>query len=209
LQDKGLIEKTISKPTEFRAVPIQDGLELLLARKNMEYGEIQEKTKQLLQKIKNSQEERNPTEDSAQFYLVPAKDAAWHRIKKCVAASQQSISISIEWNKFFQLTSTHMDDLSKGHDRGVKYRWLISNREKTESLPKIAQDCIEKLSCEIRFAKPSFPEASVAIFDGKEVLVATEAHMPFYLDSAMLWSNNSSFVAAMQHYFDLLWEKAQ
>jgi sugar-specific transcriptional regulator TrmB len=209
LQEKGLIEKTISKPTEFRAVPIQEGLELLLIRKNKEISEIEEKTKKLLHKIKKVQEEKEPIEENAQFYLVPAKDAAWQKIKKCISKSQHSVDIAIDWKKFLQLTSTHMDDFITALNRGVKYRWVITRPVEDEMLPKFVNECIEKLSCQLKFALSSSPKASVAVFDQKEVLIATEAEMPFYLDSAMLWSNNSSFGTAMQHYFDLMWEKAQ
>ncbi len=209
LKDKGLIEKTLSKPTEFRAIPLQEGLELLLARKNRELGEVAEKTKRILSRINNSLEEEKSSEEKDQFYLVPAKDAAWFRIKKCIKTSIQSIDIAIEWKKFLQLSSTHMDDLAEASNRGVKYRWIVSRPEEDGPINRIAYNCIERLSCQLKFAVPRLPEASVAVFDLKEVLIATEAQLPFYLDSALLWSNNSSFAITMQHYFDLMWEKAK
>ena len=209
LQEKGLIEKTISKPTEFKGAPIQEGLEILLMRKNKEYEEIEKKTRNLILKLKTNQEDTATSEEDSQFYLVPSKEASLQRIKKCIATAEESIDIGTSWRKFLQLTSTQMDDLVKALSRGVKYRWVITKPDEGVIVPKMVQNCMEKLSCEFRYAFLSSPEATVAVFDKKEVLVATEAKKPFYLDSAMLWSNNASFVTAMQHYFDLIWDKTE
>lgn len=43
LEGKSLVEKIIAAPTEFRAIPLQDGLSVLLKHKAHEYKEIEKK----------------------------------------------------------------------------------------------------------------------------------------------------------------------
>ncbi len=209
LLDKGLVEKTISRPTEFKAVPMYQGIDLLLTRKNNEYKKIEEETKKLLQRIRENQEKENPFEDKEQFYLVPAKDAAWQTIKKSVTNAKKTIDAVFSWKQFLQLTTTQEDDIAESIKRGVKYRWVVDKPEKESNLPCVARTYLESDSCQFKIGIPNSPEAALAIFDQNEVLVSTESQMPFYLDSAILWSNNASFVGSMQHYFSLMWEKAQ
>lgn len=210
LQEKGLVEKTIAKPTEFKATPIQEGLEILLTRKIVELKEIEKKTKELEERIRSDPSTTKSQEEDTQFYLVPSKEASLRKRKKCIAFAQKSIDIATSWKRFLQITSTQIDDLLVANNRGVKLRWVVNKTEK-EASPKIIQECIEKLSCEIRYNVPTsseLSEAALAVFDGREVLVVTDPNQPFFLDSGMLWSNNPPIASLMQHYFNLLWEKA-
>ena len=207
LQEKGLVEKTIAKPAGFKPVPMQDGLEILLKRKNKEYGEIEEKTKQFLQKLKETEKEPEITQEDSEFYLIPAKEASLQKMKKCLATAQKNADFVGSWKRIQQIASLQKDDLLKAASRGVKLRFVTTIPDNSEASAKAPLDVL-KLGYEVRFAAPFSPEASMAILDGKEVLVSTEAKKPFYLDSPLLWSNNDSFALAMQHYFDLMWEKA-
>jgi sugar-specific transcriptional regulator TrmB len=210
LQEKGLVEKTLAKPTDFKAIPIQEGLEILLTRKNVEFKDIEKKTKELEERIRNDQNITKSQNETSQFYLVPSKEASLRKRKKCIGSTQKSLDISTSWRRFLQITSTQIDDLLAASNRGVKLRWVVSKTEK-ETSPKIIQECIQKLSCEIRYHFPittELSEAALAVFDGKEVLVVTDPDQTFFLDSEMLWSNSLPIASLMQHYFNLLWEKA-
>jgi sugar-specific transcriptional regulator TrmB len=207
LQDKGLVEKTLSKPTEFRATPIQEGLKILLSRKNKEYTEIEEKTSRMSERLKYSQEV-NHQDETTQFYLTPAKEASTNRIKQCLSKAHETVDIVVTWNKFLQLASTQKDDLMTSLNKGAKFRWLVTKPENLDQTPTLVQECIERFACEMRQVPLEAPETTVALFDKKEVIVATETKKQHFLDSDTLWSNNPTFASTMQHYFDLMWEKS-
>ncbi len=210
LEEKGLVEKTLAKPTEFKAIPIQEGLEILLSRKTVEFKDIEKRTKELEERIRNDQNITKSQTENSQFYLVPSKEASLRKRKKCIASTQKSIDISTSWKRFLQITSTQIEDFVAACNRGVKLRWVVNKTEK-ENSPKIIQECLQRLSCQVRYNFPTdneLSEAALAVFDAKEVLVVTDSNQPFFLDSGMLWSNNPPIAELMQHYFNLLWEKA-
>ena len=52
LQTLGLAQKILSIPTEWEAAPIDEGLTILLERKNKQFSELQEKTTKLLDNLR-------------------------------------------------------------------------------------------------------------------------------------------------------------
>jgi len=70
LQKLGLVQKTLSIPTEWKATPIDDGLAILLERKKKQLSEIQEKTTNLLSNFRkhNKRTERKEEGDRICYY---------------------------------------------------------------------------------------------------------------------------------------------
>lgn len=82
LHEIGLVEKVIRTPSEFKPVPIQAGLSVLLINKTKEYRETEEKTKKLLKKFTNIQKETFE-EGKNEFLLIPGKHCSSKSEKKC------------------------------------------------------------------------------------------------------------------------------
>ena len=122
LQEKGLVEKTISKPADFKAVPIQEGLEILLSRKNKEYEEIEETTKRLQEELKNNNKAPKTAEPGENFCLVSSKEGSLRKRKRCMASAQKSIDVATSFKRFLQITATQSDDIKNAIERGVKFR---------------------------------------------------------------------------------------
>ena len=64
LQNKGLVEKQITKPTMFSAIPIKDAIRIMIERKTIKYEKMKNNATHLLTKYKN----RN-NQTSKQFKL--------------------------------------------------------------------------------------------------------------------------------------------
>jgi sugar-specific transcriptional regulator TrmB len=65
LQERGIVEKALSIPAMFKAVPIEQTLNILLQSKDKELDMLREKTEQLLTNFKRNQvkealQERQP-----------------------------------------------------------------------------------------------------------------------------------------------------
>jgi sugar-specific transcriptional regulator TrmB len=209
LQEKGLVEKTISKPADFKAVPIQEGLEILLSRKNKEYEEIEETTKRLQEELKNNNKAPKTAEPGENFCLVSSKEGSLRKRKRCMASAQKSIDVATSFKRFLQITATQSDDIKNAIERGVKFRWLLSKDGYFDDENYLLQQSKDSLFHEIRynFLWTAMGKDALAVFDKKEVLIVIEEKQ-FFLDSELLWSSNSSFAAIAQNYFDLAWEKA-
>jgi sugar-specific transcriptional regulator TrmB len=56
LQEKGVVERIISLPQEYKAIPPQDGLTIMIKLKEHEYAEIVEKAGRFLVKFEGQKE---------------------------------------------------------------------------------------------------------------------------------------------------------
>jgi sugar-specific transcriptional regulator TrmB len=100
LHELGLVEKMITTPNIFKAVPIREGLLMLLRRKAEEYNEMEAKTRELLQKYEKNNEEKTLQRDESQFILVPEKEASRRKFTNAIVNTQTSIDMILQWECF-------------------------------------------------------------------------------------------------------------
>ncbi len=93
LQEMGLVEKVIAVPLRFKAVPIQDGLSILLMQKAREYSEAKKETRVLIRKFRNNREKTPFTEDP-ELIVIPKKEALIKRLGNGLENTQRSIDYS-------------------------------------------------------------------------------------------------------------------
>src|SRR4030042_703709 len=74
LQEIGLVQKILSTPNLFKAISLQEGLQILLERKAKEFSEIEEKTQETIQKIKEVTVVDILQKNDCQFIIIPGKE---------------------------------------------------------------------------------------------------------------------------------------
>ena len=82
LEGLGLIEKVISSPTSFNAIPVDKGSSILLRRRKEETGMLESKTRVLFENFKTNNKEMHVTKP--EFVFVPGKEAYAERAKKLI-----------------------------------------------------------------------------------------------------------------------------
>ncbi len=206
LMEKGLVEKAItSEPTEYRPIAMEDALKILLLRKEKEYKETEEKTKNLFHRLINNNSEKWLHEENAEFIIIPGKEIIIQRLKDALDKAQISLNVVTSKRRF----SLAMVELSEGYEKALQRGVTIHIAVETHVPEKEALEVAYKLmnawkTFEVRyFSSP--PEAIVAIFDGKQasVTLSAAAHLN---EASALWSNNSSFIALAQNYFESKWK---
>lgn len=199
LQELGLIEKIISRPVTFKATDVKKGTAILLRRRKKETERLQSKTRQLLMtfKTENSQVQSGKPE----FVLVPGKEAIIHRINSLITKSQNSIDLVSSWKRFSQILS-FTSVLEKACSRGVRCRFVTEKPPKNRGSKPILATRVRACGS-VRFV-PFPPNTVLSIYDNKEILIVLNPKEDLQ-ESPALWSSNSSIVAAMQDYFDILW----
>jgi sugar-specific transcriptional regulator TrmB len=202
LQQIGFVEKRLdAKPAEYEAIPLHEGLSSLLSQKIQEYKEIEQKATNLLEKLTSI--ETQPTEETQFRFIYPK--ASLQKRKQCIKFAQKNIDIITSWTRFLQLTSTQIKDLTDAINRNVTYRIIINNTQQDKkATPKIIQNFIKKPLCKIKFLNSNSTDTSLSIYDEKQILIEIDPKKPHYLDSALLWSNNTSITTISQHYFNSL-----
>jgi sugar-specific transcriptional regulator TrmB len=203
LQDLGLVEKVLTRPSEFRPIPIREGFSFLLQRRIKETSELQAKTIDLVKNLFESKEKKVLQRDGSQFVLIPKKEAIIQAKKKKAENTQTSIDCITTLKRFLQVAHTYGEVISEALERGVKIRVITQTPEDDESLPGIVKDFKKNPSYRLRYVLKS-PSAVVTVYDKKELLIVTSPTADL-AESPALLSNNSSLLKIIQDYFEILW----
>jgi sugar-specific transcriptional regulator TrmB len=201
LQNLGLVEKAITVPAMFKAIPIEDGLHILLEQRTREYHELQAKTRELLKNFKGNNRKATLLEEAPQFVLVPETKTLIRR-KKAIENTQKSIDGVISWKIMLRWVLYLAEAINKALKRGVKIRVVAEKPKDVNSFPEIIQDFKQNPCFKIRYILTP-PSAAVAIYDKKRVRItaATAGSGGSYA----LWSNDTCLLAIVQDYFEIMW----
>jgi sugar-specific transcriptional regulator TrmB len=205
LQELGLVEKVIAKPIKFKATPMHDAVSILLQRRINETSELQERTRELIQRFMEKNMKTTLQEEEPQFVLIP-KGAMAHKRINMIKTAQKSIDVVTTFKRFAQAVSTHVEDYRKALKRGVRMRHiteipeykdqLAHAREKTRVFKKYP-------SFQVRYFRAPITTV-VALIDKKEVLIFTVPTLELE-ESPALSSTNPSLIELAQHYFEIMW----
>ena len=168
LQKLGLVEKIISSPIRFNALPIREGFSVLQKHRNKETSELNTKIKELLQNFKKNDVRMTIHEEYPQFVLLPKKNAAINRRNQQIEAAQTSIDAIVTFNRLRPWAFAFQEVTKKALERGVKIRAISEKPENENEIPQIIQD-FEKNPCfKIRYISGP-PSTILTIYDGKEI----------------------------------------
>ena len=198
----GLIEKELSTPTKFTAIPIHDACSLLLRRKVKNATYLRRKAKVLERNLQGVNAESLHDGDRNTL-LVSEGETIVLRINKSVETARKSIdALATEkflGQGFFFLT----ESLEKALQRGVKVRLITHMLDEVGSQltvpPALAKSPFFNIRMTLNHARSRF-----CVYDNKEVTVMLSSDVDF-TKSSLLWSNCASLVEGYQDYYETLW----
>jgi sugar-specific transcriptional regulator TrmB len=205
LQELGLVEKAVTAPIMFKAIPIKAGLSMLMERRIKETSELQTKTRDLLKNFGENNAKTIPHEEEPQFVLIPENKPLLLRLKKATENAQTSVDFITTWEEFRRSMFNAAKDFKKGIERGAKFRSIMDKPQDKKLLQKIMEDFKKNSSFQVRCIFTP-PPTVLAMFDKKEVIISTSATSPTVTPA--LWSNNPSLLAILQDYFEIMWNEA-
>jgi sugar-specific transcriptional regulator TrmB len=201
LQEKGLVERIIDMPTEFKPIPLKDCIHILIKRKKNEISKTQKEAITLLQKFK----EKNShalQEEEPQFILVPEKESSW-KIGRAIENAQTSVDTIATLNRFRSGMFEFDEIIRRALKKGIKFRTLTNKPEDGNSLPEIAKALIEDPLFKVRYCNQSL-SAILGIFDKKELMISISTVRGLG-ETPTLFSNNLCLLAIAQSYFETMW----
>ncbi len=205
LQEMGIVEKIIAAPTEFKALPIREGISILLNRKEEETSKAHDKAMELLNRRENA---ASNTEQKAvnQFVMIPEREALIFRLEKAFETAQNTVENVLYWRRFSQGVTIMGQSLEEALKRGVTIRNIVEKPASDSSLPKAFSHLNKYSNFEVRFCS-SPPESVMGIVDRQEVFIATSTQGDA-AESPALWTNNGSVLMLSLNYFESLWTTA-
>jgi sugar-specific transcriptional regulator TrmB len=199
----GLVKKRITFPVTFEAIPINEALSFLHERRIRETKELQVKEKKFLTTAKASLASQIPSEEDAQFVLIPKKEAAVISNKEAIGKTKCSIDVVNSPRRHLLSASVYGKEVNEALDRGVKIRVITQKPEKVELLPEAEIEIENKAGFKVKYTSNN-PSAFFSIFDNKEVFIVADDTAD--IRSSELWSNNPALLTLCRNYFDSLWQ---
>ena len=205
LLKKGLIERTITTPTEYKATALKQALRTLLKQRNNEFKKLQEAVGVLIYNYSNSIKRVEPRSDS-EFVLIPAREAFMVHVRKSVSNSKRSIKIVASLKRFWQGLKEFEEARNRAMRKGAEVK-IVTDRPYDQTLSDEFEAIRKKSGLIVRFV-PEQPRAVVILVDNKEAFMITSP-IADIREAPALWSDNPSFVILANNYFEDLWTKAR
>ena len=204
LQDMGLVNKIVTSPTAFEALPLDETIDILIERKRKALANLRDQAKLVIQEYKPPCETLQ-SDFVSNFMIVPKNAAYIHRIIDCVENAKKSIDAITTWKRF-ESCSVFAEKLGEAQMQGVKLRIIVEKPEEEESLIDLLnQLCISISKCKvISFS----PDAVFCLYDKQLLTLCTEKRTELTESPAMV-TDNPSLIALANSYFRNTWIVAQ
>lgn len=206
LQEKGFVEKIIAKPNLYKPTPLDEGLEMLLQRRDKQTEELEKECTEISRAIRAINGKNDLRNEIGDFVLIPKKEP----IEKSLSRMWQTTRFSIDMINYFEEGiighEKKFESEIKALNRGVKIRDILFCPHAPYRLPEpvLALQKMKPLFC-LRYTH--FPPPAVIIIkDDREVFISTMTKVNT-LSQPYLWSNNFNLVQLMKHWYEMIWEK--
>lgn len=202
LQKLGLIKKIITAPTAFKAIPLSEGLTILLERKTEEDQAIRNEAKKFL---RNFDHVEKPSQEDSKYYLTVGFKTVERDYLRDLSEAQKSKDCVLDWRGILNLVNRHFEYVKEALERGVEIRYVTHIPEGTK-MPQIIQTLTETGLFEVKSVS-TIPKANIDIFDKKTV------HLMMLPNDNLkqievLRSQNPKLAELAQDYFELKWQTA-
>ncbi len=205
LQEVGLAEKIIARPTEFYAIPIDECIAALMEKRLRKTAEIVHKAKKLTQNFKsNNIDEQN--DEKNQFIFLPKKLGVHAKAQHMLQNTQNCICFLMEPRIIFPWLTTYLPIFKEALARKVDCR-LITQQFEVNHYLKTLSTLMKYPNFNLRLISET-PKAVFSLWDKKAALIVTSP-VGAQGQSPILWSNNKSIVDLCQDYFEYLWINAK
>jgi sugar-specific transcriptional regulator TrmB len=203
LKQIGLVETILSSPTKYKPIPLSEAISFLMKSKQKKMTALVRKTDELLIDYQKKSLDECSNFDS-QFILIPEGVTSIKKARAAIQTARSNIEFITSFKRFNQLLSAASKDITEAVNRGVKVRFLVDKSTVNEALLGVFLNLSNSSCCKIKYL-PELTHSFIAVYDNKEVQMATSADDDDFIQALILWSNNPALVKVMQNYFESVW----
>ncbi len=207
LNEKGLIVKILSSPTQFRPVSLEDCVDILVERKKNEISDAQKKATELLEKYNEEDSIAVLQQEEPELILIPEKGNFFRVAKRMVEDSQSSINVVTSLARFHYFMSLYHKEVKKALKRGVGIRVILEKNEDAKISPDIAKILEQNSNFGVKYT-PNEHYTKFLAADNKKVLIVMSSKKDF-AESPTLWANNQNIANIVNSTFEGLWSLSE
>jgi sugar-specific transcriptional regulator TrmB len=206
LQEKGLVERIIALPQEYKAIPIHDGLAIMISTKANEYARLLTDAKEFMLRFENkNQQAANQHEYS--INIVEGKDTV---IKKSINSTDHADTEICIFSTFQRWTHVKMEiceTVERALKRGVKYRVIIENCAGDFCFSKEFKSVLTHPNYETRLTSEKL-KINACLFDDKEACFSLYPSKNL-AETPMIWTNHPSLIIGFRDHFENVWGSSE
>jgi sugar-specific transcriptional regulator TrmB len=205
LEKAGLIERVLGRPTKVRALPIEDALSILVARReeeaNREIRKLVAKKSELLEMFQHEPFETKSLDEKSHFTLISEKDAIEKRIMLLIKKATRSIDFVDSFENAFRFVLSFAEELLSAKKRDVEVRIITEYPDNANLIPEALKKYVPDDSFDIRYSE-ELP-GNYIIFDRYQALITTSSGSSIP-DGRCLWTDDPSLVGIVVKDFTKL-----
>jgi HTH-type transcriptional regulator, sugar sensing transcriptional regulator len=150
LQQKGIVEKIIAIPQQYRAIPIHDGLSIMISAKAKEYASLAAKAQEFIQRYEVQAQEKAQEEYS--ISILEGKETILKKISTLTDACTKEIWLCQPLQRWIQVNLSVGETVRQVLRRGVKYHVILEQNDCELAFPKDLKPILRHLNYEVRVA---------------------------------------------------------
>ncbi|MDR0470647.1 MAG: hypothetical protein LBH79_02830 [Nitrososphaerota archaeon] len=204
LQQTGIVEKIISKPTRFRAVEPKTATAILIEKKKENFQELNRKAEEFASKAYEKYTPAATYHEKDQIVLITEKQSIIRKIQESIERTQNTVDSLTPNRELLPWLTSVEESIKIAKDKGVKIRWITkkTNTDKDLTKPTMFNDQTNNAKLEDNIPPP---RAQFFIFDGKEIIISFEERN--FAETPVLWTNSPSVIMLARSYFETYWNK--
>ncbi len=208
LQELGLEQRILTKPTTFKANSLKKTIPRLLQQKTLEHNNLHKASFELKNKQVNNR--ITPKEKSeSKFLIISGKQSIFEKSNQVLKNANKSICVSTLWESSKMGSFRFNKIIKKELKKKVKIRFIVDiPLHQKDNYLDLMKEFSENPFYEIRLMERKITQKHLifSIFDQNDVLFSLkEAPLG---ESPLLWSNNKQFIRLIQNAFEFMWINA-
>lgn len=216
LHKRGLVDRILASPNQYRACHMKDAVSWLVQRKEEEIAEMKETGKVLISEFATTPEGANQEtkRDKEKFpIMICNRDAIIRTVRDAIENTERSIDSIRTFKKMMQGARILNRSYQKALDRGVVIRWLTEKPESGFALSKETLGLLRKPNLKTKYLAAAYAESRFSVFDKIVLLcyfdidVKSDIRLDFGSNPALL-IEDESIVKTYSSRFGELWRTA-
>lgn len=199
LEEQGLVEKILSTPILYKAIPFTEGISMLFQKRDEEHTKLENSLKLLTEK-KVEDSTTTFLEDSIDFLIVSERKRFVKNVEKSMVGA--SICKIICPDKGFGFMIFHFYDcFVAALSRGTNVRIITQKTDLNAITLQKLQLLLADPNFEIKFITSSIETAMLILDNGVNICLSNWKEVP------SLWSNNGQVLKLAEKLFETEWNE--
>jgi sugar-specific transcriptional regulator TrmB len=206
LRRLGLVRQNLTAPASYTAVPIAEGVRLLVEKKTSELNLMSKKAGKLAETLSQTQQ-LIPQADTlkSSFGKVFEGDQG-KKYRHAIQKTQHSLQAVTGWLRFRQFCFLFEAQLKSALKKDITIQ-IAAEKPPNYHLPEWVNTALHKHPNFELKTTPNPPAASITLFDGTQAAVAFNPNSPL-TKGPDLWTTRPGLITACQSCFNTNWTAA-